>query len=177
MIESKGQPKNINFLSASGFHFTILELPHVDYFCQSCNIPGLNLGVAEEYTPFAKIPWQGDLVFEDLMISFKVDEDLKNYLEVWNWIVGLGFPYEHKQYRDLLNSNQKIRPGIGDTKKTGSLLIYTNKNNFHHEITYYDLFPVNLSGLSFQTTDNDVNYLTATATFKYTIYTIRTYNL
>jgi hypothetical protein len=42
----------------------------------------------------------------------------------------------------------------------------------NYEIIFTDAFPVSLTGVTFTTTDNDVNYIEASATFKYTYFTI-----
>ena len=42
----------------------------------------------------------------------------------------------------------------------------------NYEITYTDAFPISLSDITFNTTENTVNYIEASATFKYTYYTI-----
>ena len=39
-------------------------------------------------------------------------------------------------------------------------------------VKFADLFPISLSSLPFNATENDVNYFTAEASFKYTIYNI-----
>ena len=38
-------PKNKNFLSPVGFKFIIGRTPNVDYFCQSAQIPQVEIGV------------------------------------------------------------------------------------------------------------------------------------
>jgi hypothetical protein len=40
------------------------------------------------------------------------------------------------------------------------------------EVTFVDAFPVALSSITFNSTDTNVNYLEATANFKYTNYNI-----
>jgi hypothetical protein len=42
----------------------------------------------------------------------------------------------------------------------------------NYEITYADAFPISLSDLTFTTKDLSVNYIEASAVFKYTYYTI-----
>ena len=176
-IESKSTPSTINMLSPLGFKFLILEKPNVSYYCQTASIPGITLGYATEDTMFARLYHHGDLDFQELNITFKVDEDLANYKEIWNWMVGLGFPHDFNQYKNLQNSNQNIRPKIGDRELTASLLIYSGKMNVHHEVTFESIFPTSLSDLQFTSMDSDVNYIPCTATFRYTLYTIRTFQL
>jgi hypothetical protein len=51
-------------------------------------------------------------------------------------------------------------------------MVLSSTKSANYEIVYVDGYPVSLSGLEFNTVDSDVNYVTATATFKYTYYNI-----
>ena len=42
------------------------------------------------------------LTFETLNITFLVDEELQNYRELWDWIVGMGSPVSHSQWETTL---------------------------------------------------------------------------
>ena len=102
------QPDNKNFLSPIGFQFSIQKLPHVNYFCQSANIPEITLSEVERMSPFIKLPTPGtQLTFGALSITFRVDEDLKNYKEMYNWMIGLGFPDNFEQR--LLHGSTSIQ--------------------------------------------------------------------
>lgn len=173
-VEYPIQPENINFLSPLGFKFTIKKTPHVNYFLQRITIPGLVLGSANQPTFFAfPIPWSGDLLFNDLTITFKVDEDLKNYLEIWQWMVELGFPSEFKQYRDILHRNEEYHPKVGETTTDGTLIVYSNKMQPQYEIVFEDMWPTTLSDLTFESTNPDVVHITCDVSFKFKLYKIR----
>ena len=74
---------NRNFLSPTGFKFTLERAKKVSYFCNQANIPSLDLGVATRPTYLKDIPTPGDkMEFGDLNIRFLVDEDLGNYMEL-----------------------------------------------------------------------------------------------
>lgn len=167
--------KNRNFLSTIGFKFTLQKKPKIDYFCNSANIPGINLGVANQPTPLKAIPIPGEtLTFEDLVLRFIVDEDMENYLEVWNWLCQFGFPVSFEQYQQLLNEDvnskgvQNAISGMSD----GTLVIYNSNYNTNIKVNFKDLFPVSLSSIQFDATETDVKYATAQVVFKYTIYDI-----
>ena len=51
-------------------------------------------------------------------------------------------------------------------------MILSSTKMANYEVVYTDAHPVSLSGLIFTTTDTDVNYIEATASFKYTYYDI-----
>jgi len=130
--------------------------------------------------PWKKLPQQdllrvGRQAFGDLNISFLIDEDLKNYLELQRWIRGLGYPekldqFENWKQQDVLYDHFSKQ---GDEPYSDGTLQVLNSNNITNiEIRFRRLFPYSLSTLNFNASDTDVNYFTAQASFKYTIYDI-----
>ena len=171
-------PDNINFLSQNGFRFAVKRLPGVNYFCQSVTLPAVSVGAIESPTPFAAVPRPGDrITYEPLTIRFKVDEDLTNYFEIQKWLEGIGHPDDLTQTRELSkNINNNL---IAGTRPLGyyttfvsdaSLSILTSAKNLNKNVFFYDLFPVALTELTFESTITTVEYLEATATFRYRKY-------
>ena len=114
------QPTSIDYTAPTQYRFTILQLPKVQFFTTACNIPGVNMGDAIFPTPFKEIPTQGDqLTFDNLEITFIVDEKLENYKELHQWLVGIGFPKARTQFADLVAANKDRFPTEGrDSKAT-----------------------------------------------------------
>ena len=48
------------------------------------------LGTPTQPTPFKPIPLDGNLTYNNFTITFLVDENLENYLELHNWMRALG---------------------------------------------------------------------------------------
>lgn len=170
------QIKNRNFLAPTGFRFSLIRAPKIAFFCNSANIPDIQLGTATQSSYLKDIDVPGDkLQFGDLNIKFLVDEDLKNYMELQNWMRGLGYPEKRQEIFDLqeLAPRQMIPSEVEmNIYSDASLLILTSNNNINFKVKFKGLFPTYLSTLEFDATDNDVEYFTADATFKYTLYTI-----
>ena len=165
MSALEGTTVKKNFLSPLNFRFQIKRAPNVNFFIQKVNIPNIFLQETYHNNPFVKIPYAGDhMEYGTLRISFKVDEDLNNYLEIHNWIRGLGFPKDFSEYKAISSQNQYEGTGL---RSDISLIILNSTMNPNHEITFIDAFPISLSGLEFNTTDATVNYLEASAEFKY----------
>ena len=164
------QPDNINFLSPLGFKFTLRRSPTLNFFLTDINIPSVMLGFIETPTPFKIIEFPGDrLDFGDLQITFKVDEKMENYLEIFNWLVALGFPEDYKQYKKLADKQPGDKEGIySDATLTVLNSVYVPIL----EIKFEDIFPIAIGDIDFTTTDSDINYVTNTATFKYKVFTI-----
>lgn len=171
------QPENVNYLRPLGFKLTFERLPNVTYFCQSANIPTISLGTAIQATPFVDMPLPGDkMVFDDLVVRFVVDEDMKNYTEMYNWIVGLGFPERREQFINITKAGRKFNsPSSSNTGEYGdaTLTILSSNNAPSHQIMFEDCFPVSLSGLEFDISTGNTDYFQSSATFKYRQYSIK----
>ena len=183
----KRQPTELDYADPTKFKFSINKLPKVEFFTTECNLPGINLGEAIFPTPFKQIPVMGDdLTFDNLEISFLVDEKLTNYRELHQWLVGIGFPKARSQFSSFKSENSDVFPTgsqvKGETTSTGvptgtqsmfgdaTLTVMTSKNNPIMEVRFSDLYPVSLSALQFDQQLTDTTYLTATCTFTYKLY-------
>ena len=184
------QPTKLDYASPTQFKFNIIKLPKVEYFCTSVNIPGISLGgTLTQATPLKDIPIPGDkLTYEPLSMTFMVDENLENFQEIHGWLIGLGFPRDYSEFRNLVTSgndrfpskNQSISsevgkvkygsPNVGGTYSDATLTILTSKNNPQLEVRFRDVFPTALTGLTYSQQAADVDYLTATVSFSYSIY-------
>lgn len=171
------QIQNRNFLSPTGFRFTLNRAPKVSFFSNSANIPAINLGVAEQPSYLTDIPHPGDkMVFEDFTLRFMVDENLENYMEIQNWMRGLGFPESLQEIYDLQKDDERpvgYRRSM-NVYSDGTLQILSSNNRPNFKIKFRDLFPIALSTLNFDAAVNDIEYFTADVTFKYTMYNIVT---
>ena len=185
------QPTQLDYASPTQFKFSIVQLPKVEFFTTAANLPSITLADAIFPTPFTDIPVMGDkLTFDNLIVSFIVDESLENYLQLHNWLRGIGFPKTRQEFSDFRGeesvtpiAKQGISNDIGDVKPSTSsralfgdatLTILSNKNNPLVEIRFRDVYPASLSGLDYNQNATDVEYLTATCDFKYTLYDIVT---
>jgi hypothetical protein len=161
-------PTNKNFLSPLGFKFTIFKTPGVNYFVQAAAIPSLNLGRTETGTPFSRIKFPGDkLDYSDLNITFRVDEELRNYFELYSWMTQLGKPNDYSQYQTIANANR----GEG-IQSDATLIILSSSKTPIVEVNFKNIYPVSLSEVNFNTQMTDVDYIDVIATFAYETYTV-----
>ena len=157
-------PKNLNFLSPLNFKFTLHRAPTLNFFVQKVTFPGVSLEAIEVPNPLVRVPYAGDhLQYDELDLTFKVDEDLQNYLEVHNWVRSLG-KLNYKEYANIssqpLGSDKGIRSDI-------TLGILNSMRRPNYEIVFKDAFPIKVSSLEFDTTDEDVTFISATCQFRY----------
>lgn len=157
---------NRSFLSNNKFQFTINRLPNLLFFIQSINLPSLTLSTTVTQTPYVQLQKPGGLIsFEQLTVNFILDEDLQSWFEIYNWMMNLGNPETMNKIGTLTRTPGKINSITSDA----SLLIKTNANNANIKITYYDIFPTELSSVQLTSTEGQ-DFLTSSVIFTYTYY-------
>ena len=166
------QIQNRNFLAPVGFKFTLAKYPKVSFFSNSARIPELSLGTAVQPSYLKDIDVPGEkLTYGDLTIRFLVDENMKNYMAMHNWLKGIGFPETPQQFKDQTTDKDGLRDGK-EVFSDGSLHILNSNFKDVAIVKFNDLFPVGLTSLEFDATETDINYFTAEATMRYTVYNI-----
>ena len=172
MAASNKVPDNLNYLSNISFRLMIEDTPHLTWFCQSVNVPGVAIEAIEMVNPFANIPYAGsNVTFEELSVTFIVDEHLKNWIEIYDRVIALGLGEGTEKYR-LLKGTSDLTPR-GGTVSTIVLSILTSGMNPQMEFHFNEAFPISISSLEFNSSATDVEYFTATAGFRYTNYEIK----
>ena len=184
------EPSKSDYASPIQFRFKCTKLPTVEFFVQSANIPGINLGSATQTNPLYDIPLPGDkITFAALDMSFLVDENLNNYKEIHDWILGLGFPSNNQQFQDLQSAGSDRFPGSSKSAAvTGTstpqplneggiysdaiLTVLNSKNIPKTEIRFQNIYPTSLGSLNYDVRQTDVDYLSASVSFNYMNYDI-----
>ena len=184
------QPAKLDYASPIQFRFKCTKLPEVEFTCQTANIPGISLGGATQATPLLDVPLPGEkLSYSPLDITFLVDENLNNYKEIHDWLLGLGFPQNYTQFQNLQTDGQDRFPGttrstanVGRQSKVplkeggiysdATLTVLNSKNIAKTEIRFQNVYPTSLSGLSYDIKLADVDYLQASVSFAYMYYEI-----
>ena len=166
------QIQNRNFLSPIGFKFTLAKEPKVSFFSNSAVIPDITLGTAIQPTYLKDIDIPGDkLQYSDFAFRFLVDENMENYMKIHNWLKGLGYPETTEQFKKATTDKDGLKD-LDEVFSDGNLHILNSNFNTTAIVKFFDLFPISLSSLEFEATETDVNYFTADAIFRYTVYNI-----
>jgi len=184
------QPTVFDYATGTQWRLAFNRLPKTTWFCTAANVPGITLGEAQYATPMTDMFVTGDkLTFETLNITFLVDEELQNYRELWDWLVGMGSPVSHSQWETTLaKGDGAIRtfstPDADPrTKSTyeesnlysdATLIVYSSKNQPKVEVKFKNMFPTSLSSLEYSQEATDVEYFKASATFRYLYYEFET---
>ena len=174
------QIANRNYMSPLGFKLILTKTPKVDFLCQSANIPQISMGTAIQPTYLKDIPVPGDKVlYDDLRVRFLVDEQMENYLSIYNWMTGLGYPENAGQFRQLKKDDLRTDASVSDDAdpryfefSDATLQILSSNYKPSVLVNFKDAFPTTLSTLDFDVSTRDYAYFTAEVSFKYTIFTI-----
>lgn len=169
-------PTNIDLLQSTKFQVVFDRLPGVNYFCQTANFPGISLTEFPVSTPFVDLYFPGEkAIYDTFNITFLVDEDLRAWTEIHDWIRGLTFPTDFKEYVNMAKSSPQanIRASMRGSPagySTAIMTLYTNKNNPNFRIKLIDCFPTSVGSLIFNASDTAENIVTADATFRFSYY-------
>jgi hypothetical protein len=132
-----------------------------------------------------------DLTFEDLTVTFIVDEDLTNYRSVHDWMTGLAQVDSDDKYRALITDGGDRMPlsqqanlqdagrvttatNDGAIFSDAKLIILSARNIPIVELSFEDTYPKALSALEYNQNATDIEYLQATVTLGYKKHTYTT---
>ena len=182
----------LDYADPTKFKFQTTKLPRVEFNCIQANIPGITLTEIQQPTRLIPIKIPGnDLTFENLNITFIVDEDLTNYRSVHDWMAGLSQMDSDEKYRALISDGQDRMPRSQQNNSTDAgrvtsatndgaiysdskLIILSARNTPLVEVTFQDCYPLSLSALEYNQNATDVEYLQATVSFGYKIHSYTT---
>ena len=173
MTAIERNPSNPNFLHPNKFTLSFGRVSNMQYFCQGVSVPGISLSEVPQNTPFVDVYVPGEKAIYDLLnVTFYVDEELKAWLEIHDWIRAMTFPTEFEEYNRLGRLSKKIsnenRPQYSDA----TLTLYSSSNNPLYRFSFKDCFPTTLSTFVMSGTDSPDNIMTADATFRFAYYDI-----
>ena len=165
------QPDIIDYAQNSQFRVIFPNFPISEYFCTEINVPGVTMAQVERPSSLSNIPMVGDtLAYENFTMTFIVDEELRNFQEIYDWMVNMGFPYAHSQYKSKERTDRLERKGDRVLYDDLIITILSSKNNPVVRCKLFEAFPISLSGLTYTQTNPDVEYLTCSVEFAYMYY-------
>ena len=165
-------PDNTGLLQPTKFLLTFDRIKTVQFYCQSVNIPGINLGQAPLSTPMLDIFAPGNkITYNPLNVHFLVDEKLQGWQELHSWFRSIASPESFSERKRLTEQqNQFNRNNNLKNYSDATLTVLNNLNNPILRIEYTNIFPVSMSDIQFDTKTDADHIITCTATFKYQSY-------
>ena len=183
------QPTVFDYSQSNQFKIFFPIFPITEWFVVRANIPSVTLGVADQYTPFVQVQVSGDhITYGDFNITFIVDENLKNYMEMYNWVKNIGFPFSREQFNTLdrpdyqdRSGGQKYNPEKDTYSKVNDSDLYTDillhlmssNNNLVATGEIYEAFPTTLRAIEYSQQETDMTYATCAVGFAYTWFDVK----
>lgn len=147
---------NINYLTNINFQLVIPDYNNTNFFCQKMVLPGLIIGEAIVNTPMNNWRFVGDKYqYEPLIATLIVDEDMKNYLEIHNWM------------KDILVAGD-VYPHLRQV----SVILYSSHNNPIKTFVFNNAFPSSIGNIELDITQRDVTYTVSQISFAYSTFEI-----
>ena len=183
---SEKQPTTLDYADPTKFKFQIIKLPTVEYNTTAANVPGITLTEMTQPTRLQQLKIAGnDISFDDLTVTFIVDDELINYRKVHDWMVGLGQVDSDNKFRDILTEGKDRFPlsqlhatkgstPDGAVYSDAKLIHLSNRNIPKVEVSFVDCYPKSLSALDYNQGATDTEYLQATVTFGYKYHSFTT---
>ena len=162
-------PQNTNYLQPSKFLLTFDRLGDVQYFCQTVNIPGVNLGQAPFNTPLLDVfvP-DRKMIYNPLSIHFTIDESLNGWQQLHAWFRSIASPtsFDERNRLTALQNANKTSKSL-ESYSDATLTILSALNNPILRVKFYNVFPITLSDVIFDTTQSADDIVTADAVFTF----------
>jgi hypothetical protein len=189
-VESRySKIENRNFLSPIGFEFHISKIPGAEFFCQAASIPAISMGAANQPTRLNVVYQPGDeLYYEPLFIKFLIDENMKNYYQVHDWIRRITTPVTSQEFTYNTGDNDDDRQpnywrdrknlpvwGENQWRCDCSLIVLSSNYQPVAEFIFKDAFPISLTTLNFDASVGDIEYFTAEVAFRYNYFNYKVY--
>jgi hypothetical protein len=175
MVALTRNPQNTNLLQPTKYLLMFDRIPDTQYFCQSINIPGITGSQIQVNSPGLDFYIAGNkMSYGNLNISFVLDEELLSWRNIHKWFRSFASP-EGTNERNSLSAIENH----GNSKSSSMapysdavLTILTGLNNANFRVDFYNLFPVSLSDVQFDTRLSAEETMTADATFAFEYFNI-----
>jgi hypothetical protein len=161
-------PTDPNFLASNYYFFSVTRIPNLTYSVQSANLPSIGMGVINQPSNLGlppKIP-ATNYSFGELEVSFLVNAQMTNWLEIYNWMKGIG---NLKDDTTNLNYDPASTSGVFSD---GTLLVTNSAYKPILQASFKYLFPKSLGDISFNTQTTTNEPVKCSVTFAYSYYEI-----
>lgn len=155
------EPETLNTLQPNEFRVVFHRIPHIVYFCQKANIPGITLNEFQQPAPFATPIRRaaGQITYENFDMDFMVAEDMENWKQLHDWMTSIPPNIDY--------SNAKKEK---DYYSDATLIVMNSMSKPFFAVHFRNCFPTSIGNIDLQTNLSDVSPVTCTTSFAYTGY-------
>lgn len=155
---------NTDFLNSNNSIVVVEKFKNIAFFTTDITIPGVSLNNPSQPNPFSNIKRVGDrLYYEPLVLQFKVNEDLSNWIEIHDWLKGAAFPESYQQYIDATSPSGKEESLFSDI----SITIISNYKKPILSLNFRSCIPSSLGSISMSQSDSNIEPVICSVTFEF----------
>lgn len=150
------EPLSYDGLPTTEFKIVFPKLPTVTLFLQSFDVPALTINVVSQESRYLNIQQVGEKInYSPFSFTFLCDKSLAAYFEIYKWMQRITV---NKTWAEETDNPYLIMGSKGRT------------------LTFMNAWPMSLDGLQFKANEDDLVYITGTATFNYDYFTVDGYS-
>ena len=166
-------PENTNLLQPTKFILTFDRIGSTQFFCQSVNIPGINLGQAPISTPTLDIFAPGNkITYNPLNIHFLVDEKLDSWQQLHNWFRSIASPESYSERKRLSDVQNQYNSKKLKSYSDATLTVLSSLNNPILRVRFINMFPITLSDITFDSSQSADDIISADCVFIFDYFNI-----
>jgi hypothetical protein len=159
-------PQNTNLLQPTKFLLTFDRIGSTQYFCQSVNIPGINLGQAPISTPMLDIFAPGNkITYNPFNVHFLVDEKLDSWQQLHSWFRSIASPESYDERKRLTDLQNQFNKNKLKNYSDATLTVLSSLNNPILRVRFINMFPITLSDIIFDSSQSADDTISADAIF------------
>ena len=145
---------NKNPALGTSFKLEIPGFPHLNYFVQMTELPGLTMsGVDTPWSNNATNMPSNRIEYDPLNVTMLVDEEYQNYDSIRMWMTEI----------------IKTEPVLNAMKDITLHILNSNKNNIA-AIKFYRAYPTMVAAIPLESSTGDTQPITCALTFRYQFY-------
>jgi len=168
-------PQNTNLLQPTKFLLSFDRIPTVQYFCQSVNLPGINLGQAPINTPTLDVFAPGNkITYNPLSIHFLLDEALVGWQELHSWFRSIASPESYAERKRLQAVQNKLGTNKPNYYSDATLSVLSALNNPILRVKFINVFPITLSDVIFDSSQSADDTMSTDAVFMFDYFNFET---
>lgn len=159
-------PESTGLLQPTKFLLTFDRIKTVQFYCQSVNLPGINLGQAPINAPMLDMFAPGNkITYNPLNIHFLVDAKLESWQELHSWFRSIASPESYEERKTLSQMQNQFNIKKNTSYSDATLTILSNLNNPILRVKFINMFPITLSDITFDSAQSADDIISADATF------------
>ena len=169
----------LSYVAPQNFYAVAENLPTLVFNIQQIQVPNITGGeviLSNRLNPSRAYAPGNGIDYSSLDFTFLIDKDFANYRAVLEWVKAINHPENHEQYSNYTNAQDNTgRTGWTRTMSNITVFGCDSGNNPLVHWNFVDCFPISIDGPNYDASQQDIQYVTSVASFRYLYFENQTY--